>query len=241
VSRVDAGEFWDARAREDAYYFVDNRLAYGRPDEERFWVGGAEAVDRLLTAVGAALRPTDVVLDIGCGIGRLTRVLATRAREVVAIDVSGEMLTRARELNAGFENIRWLQGDGRSLTGVLDSSVDACISHVTFQHIPDPRITLGYIGEIGRVLRPGGWAAMQLSTDPGSHRAPRLPERLRRRVGAALGRAPRGQDHPAWLGSSIEVHELRTAAAAAGLTVERLLHPGTLFTAVLVRRSESGA
>ena len=32
--------FWDARAREDAFFFVDDRLDYGSPDEERFWTGG---------------------------------------------------------------------------------------------------------------------------------------------------------------------------------------------------------
>ena len=35
------GEFWDERAREDAFYFVDSRLDYGDPDVERFWAGGA--------------------------------------------------------------------------------------------------------------------------------------------------------------------------------------------------------
>ena len=32
--------FWDARAREDAFYFVDNTLNYRAPDLERFWAGG---------------------------------------------------------------------------------------------------------------------------------------------------------------------------------------------------------
>jgi hypothetical protein len=41
-------EFWDARAAEDAYYLVDNRLAYSAPDDEGFWRGGEELVAKIL-------------------------------------------------------------------------------------------------------------------------------------------------------------------------------------------------
>lgn len=76
------------------------------------------------------------------------------------------MLERARALHAQLTNVKWIHGDGESLSGIADASVDAVFSHVVFQHIPDPRITLGYVREMGRVLRPGGWTAFQVSTDP---------------------------------------------------------------------------
>ena len=88
--------FWDARAREDAFWFVDSRLEYGAADEEALWRGGEEALELLLDALGARIGPGDVVVDIGCGVGRLTRPLAHVAGRVVAIDVSSEMLARAR-------------------------------------------------------------------------------------------------------------------------------------------------
>ena len=61
--------FWDERAKEDAYYFVDNRLDYGVPDVERFWDGGEEALALLLEIAGASIDPHHTVLDIGCGLG----------------------------------------------------------------------------------------------------------------------------------------------------------------------------
>lgn len=221
------GAFWDERAREDAYYFVDNALGYRHPEQERFfWQGGEVALDEMLDAVGAAVSPQETILDVGCGVGRLTRVLAGRARHVVAVDVSAEMLERARGLNAHLGNVTWVHGDGASLAGVDDASVDVCVSLVVFQHIPDPAITLGYVREMGRVLKPGGWTAFQISNDPSIHRARTGRERRRQRLLALVGRFPKGQAHPAWLGSAVDLDDLRSAARAGGADVERIAGEG---------------
>ncbi|MEJ7781242.1 MAG: class I SAM-dependent methyltransferase [Solirubrobacteraceae bacterium] len=227
------GAFWDARAREDALFFVDDRRAYGSEELESFWAGGERDLDAVLAAVGARVEPHEVVVDLGCGVGRLTRVLAGRARGVRAIDVSSEMLSRAGELNVHLANVEWILGDGLSLDGIGDESVDAVISHVVFQHIPDPTVTLGYVAEIGRVLRPGGWAAFQLSSDPHVHR--RRPG-VKRRVAAAVGRAPQGQDRPEWLGSAIDLDDLRAVARESAMTVAAIAHPNTQFSIVRLER-----
>jgi SAM-dependent methyltransferase len=226
--------FWDARAREDPYYFVDSRLRYQAPDEKAFWAGGEEALATLLGVLNMTIRPAKVVLDIGCGLGRLTRPLAKRAERVIALDISTEMLARARQLNADLKNVEWVHGDGTSLQPVADASIDVCISHVVFRHIPDPAVTLGYIRDMGRVLRAGGFAAFELSTDPGAHQRGHVGARSR--VAALVGRAPRGQDHEAWLGSHVELNEIQGAASTAGMVLERTYGEGTEFCAVLLRR-----
>src|SRR3954469_5234731 len=228
--------FWDARAREDALFFVDSRMAYSAPDEERFWRGGEDALERLLGVLGVEIPPDAMVVDIGCGVGRLTRPLARAARQVKAIDVSSEMLAEARRLNEGLENGDWLHGDGESLRPIADASVDVCISHVVFRHIPDPSITLGYIREMGRVLRPGGFSAFELSNDPTPHRDAGRP--LAGRLASLVGRAPRGQRDPAWLGSYVDLGDLGRVAAEAGLDVVRTDGEGTEYCAVLLRRRD---
>ena len=225
---------WDARAREDAFWFVDSRQKYGAADEQTFWRGGEEALDRLLGALGAAIPAGSVVVDIGCGVGRLTRPLARDAARVVALDVSGEMLAEARRLTPGLANVEWVHGDGETLQPVPDASADACVSHVVFRHIPDPAITLGYVREIARVLRPGGMAAFELSNDPEPHR--RRPESRRRRLAAALGRAPRAVTDQTWLGSYVDLADLRRVAEESGLEMERVAGEGSEFCAVLLRR-----
>lgn len=230
--------FWDARAREDAAFFVDDRRAYGDAELETLWADGERTLDALLDRLGVTLGRDHHVVEIGCGIGRLTRALAPRVARVTALDVSGEMLARARAHHPQLGNVDWVRGDGRGLAPVADASADAVLSHVVFQHLPDPALTLGYVAETGRVLRAGGWAGFQLSTDPGVHaRRESAPAALRRRALARLGRAPRGVDHPAWLGSAVEPEALRAAAVQAGLAVERLSGAGTQFTLVRLRRA----
>jgi SAM-dependent methyltransferase len=226
--------FWDEAAERDAFFYVDDRLRYGDPDLEAFWAEGPKVVARVLDIVGARIEPGDTVVEIGCGVGRLTRALAASAERVVALDISERMIELARRHNAHLDGVEWIVGDGESLAPVADASADACFSHVVFQHVPDPRITLGYVREMGRVLRPGGWSAFQVSNDPSIHRPRRRT--LRDRVAVLAGRAPKGQDRPEWLGSSVDLADLRATAHDAGMLVERVTGEGTQFCFVLLRR-----
>lgn len=229
-------DFWDARAREDAFYFVDNRRAYRDPEPGRFWADGERDLDALLDALGAVIEPTDVVLDIGCGVGRLTRVLAGRAARVIGLDVSPEMIAQAKAHHAALQNVDWITGDGTTLRPLEDASVDVCISHVVFQHLPHATITLGYVREMGRVLKPGGWAGFQVSNDARVHR-PRRGLRARlRQLTASIGRGPGGQADAAWLGSAVALDELNAAAGHASLEIERVFGQGTQFCLIRARR-----
>ena len=80
--------------------------------------------------------------------------------------------------------------------------------------------------EIGRVLRPGGWAAFQVSNDPVIHRRRRGREGLSIRWRALTGRGPRGQADPAWLGSYVSLDAVRRAAGDGGMEVERVAGEG---------------
>ena len=228
-------DYWDERAREDAFYFVDNRINYKDPAEaERFWEMGRVDLDRVLDAADVQIAADDVVVEIGCGVGRLTRVIAERAATVKALDVSAEMLALAREQNAALTNVEWIHGDGVSLAGIDDAVADAVVSHVVFQHIPDPQITLGYVREIGRVLKPGGVTAVHMSNDKAVHD---WKPTLRDRVRTLLGRGPKGQTHEAWMGSAVDVDDLRAAAADGGMELEKLVGEGTQYMIVRLRRT----
>ena len=214
----EMGGFWDERAREDALFYVDDRGLRG----EAFWNDGPEIVARFESDLGFSAAG-ETMVEIGCGVGRLTRVLGERAQKVFAFDVSAEMLARAREHNPELTNVEWVLGDGVSLVPVPDGAADGVFSHVVFQHIPDPAITLGYVREMGRVLRPGGWAAFQISNDPSVHRRKLL----------ARGTSA----HAAWRGSAVKLDALRETAAGAGLEVEAMVGEGTQFCLVRLAKA----
>jgi SAM-dependent methyltransferase len=235
VRDVEMRRFWNARAREDAFYFVDTRQPYGAPEPERFW-NSEELVDFILNGLDVRVQRTDTVLEIGCGVGRITRALAARAAEVIALDVSDEMLDRARRYNPDLDRVRWMQGDGMSLAPVGNETIDACVSVVVFQHFPDPSIALGYVRDVGRVLRPGGWAALQVSNDPAAHRQRGT---LWMALKGKIGQGPDGQRHPAWLGSHVELPALGEAADAACMDVEKIWGEGSQYCQVLLRKRAS--
>lgn len=226
--------FWDDRARENPWYFINNTLDYNDPDLDRFWASGERDLDVILGQQGVALQSSDHVVEIGCGAGRMTRAIAKRAARVRALDVAPNMLEIAKSQNAELSNVEWLLGDGATLGGVPDASADACISFVVLQHIPDPDVTLGYIREMGRVLKPGGWSVFQISNAPEIHRPRRRGPRAR--WAAFRGRMPKGQTDPAWLGSWLPLDDLRAAAGDGGLDLERIEGENTQFCMVLARR-----
>src|SRR5262245_2652605 len=56
------------------------------------------------------------VLEIGCGTGAVTRMLATwpRVSKAVGVDPSATFIAKAKELSKGLNNISFLVADGRS-------------------------------------------------------------------------------------------------------------------------------
>jgi ubiquinone/menaquinone biosynthesis C-methylase UbiE len=101
--------------------------------------------------------PQARVLEVGCGTGVLTRILAQRPEvaEVVGIDPAGSLIERARMLAAGLPQLTFLEGDGRALP-IEDGSFDIVIFDSTLSHIPGAEEALG---EAFRVLRRPGWLA----------------------------------------------------------------------------------
>lgn len=101
-----------------------------------------------------------VILDIGCGNGAYTMEMAQNAKIVVGIDVERERLLKfsiereRRQTN----NVFIVQMDGQELA-FADNSFDIVTCIETLEHVPDE---LRLLGEISRVLKPGGAVALSL-------------------------------------------------------------------------------
>jgi ubiquinone/menaquinone biosynthesis C-methylase UbiE len=102
----------------------------------------------------ADLNGSESALDLGCGAGHTALALARHARDVVAADVTPEMLQVAQQLagQRGLTNVRFQEADATDLP-FEPASFDLVTSRYSAHHFPDPARAAA---EVARVLRPGG-------------------------------------------------------------------------------------
>ncbi len=116
------------------------------------------------------LAPDDNVLDLGCGAGWLARLLAERVPEgrVVGVDISDEMVRRARRNHVELDNTMFVLGAADEIPWDANFFTEA-ISVESAYYWPDPARGLA---EIFRVLREGGSASIVINyyrENPHSH------------------------------------------------------------------------
>jgi SAM-dependent methyltransferase len=102
----------------------------------------------------AALRGNERVLDVGCGAGHTALALARSASEVIALDLTEEMLATAAGLarERGHANVWFKRGRAEALP-FPDGSFDVVTSRLCAHHYADAAAATR---EAARVLRPGG-------------------------------------------------------------------------------------
>jgi SAM-dependent methyltransferase len=155
---------WDARAAKDAFFYIATwRKGWDASD---FFKSGEEDYQRLVAPVldrfGFEPRGKQA-LELGCGAGRMTSALVTRFDHVTAVDISAEMLNRARQLLPGVENVRWKHSNGADLRDIKDASIDFVFTYLVLQHLPDENLVRNYIREMLRVLKPSGMCLFQFN------------------------------------------------------------------------------
>jgi ubiquinone/menaquinone biosynthesis C-methylase UbiE len=101
-------------------------------------------------------------IDIGCGPLGILDLLAESTgpgAEVIGLERDPNMLEFGHELMAqrGLDSVRLIQGDAHD-TGMPTSSFDLAHSRLLLVNVPDP---MGVIGEMTRIVRPGGWVALE--------------------------------------------------------------------------------
>lgn len=99
--------------------------------------------------------------DVGCGFCRLTPVLAEFAPEVVGYEREESLVATARQLlpSLRVERVATLEQ-----LPAADGSADVVLVFTVVQHMPDARAA-GVLGEVARVLAPGGYLVLCEETD----------------------------------------------------------------------------
>jgi ubiquinone/menaquinone biosynthesis C-methylase UbiE len=217
--RGEYGSLWDALSGDLP------RAAFavaGASGEAALDGGGREAaaavIDRTAIAAG------DVVVEIGCGIGRIAAHVAPRCARYVGVDVAANMLALARRRLVGRDNVGLVLVGGNDLAALADASADVVFATVVFPHI-DEWDRWRYVSEAFRVLRPGGrlyvdnvdlegdlgWSIFDFLA--GAYRPPERPPHI--------SRASTGAELAAYLEragfGSVALHRLPPLVAATGV------------------------
>lgn len=218
-------EAWNVRAETDAEHYIETDHWDG--DRAAFFALGEKIVHRIADPYLPAQRR--VAVDIGCGVGRLTRALGARFERAIGLDVSDEMVRKGNALQSDVPNVELRATDGVRFP-VETGTVDFVFSYVVFQHMPTLEVIEGSLAETRRVLAPGGAALLHLK-----HRYKNplhaVWQNLPAAVAAPLQRL-RGAD-PLKMSDSyrgvgpISDARLRTMFAAAGLTVRKMFDDDT--------------
>lgn len=232
---------WDDRARVDAFHYI----ASWRKDWDpaSFFASGEEDYMRLVDPFLKMSRFDPVgksALELGCGVGRMTRSFAQHFASVVAIDISADMLAQAKSYLPEMLNIAWVQGNGANLDGIDSQSADFAFSYIVLQHMPEAEITFCYVRELLRVVKPGGFFLFQFNGENESAMNWKgraawalvdLPWRLGLRKASAKIAALFGFD-PAlagksWRGAAIKTARMAEVVATAGGKVTETKGEGT--------------
>lgn len=215
---------WDSRARENARAYINWP---GIANEENaFFLSGRCDYDRYVKPFLAKMgfdAGDKVVLEIGCGIGRIARAMAADFREYIGVDVSPEMVRKASSYRIPHATFRAVSG--ADLAGIPTGSIDFVFSFAVFQHVPDKTAIFNYFAEAARVLRHGGifrlhmkglWSATlgRVALEAGFSNHPRL-------LKARLTRVPlvRMRYLDTWQGCSIKPAEAVKRCESLGLEV----------------------
>jgi 2-polyprenyl-3-methyl-5-hydroxy-6-metoxy-1,4-benzoquinol methylase len=104
-----------------------------------------------LVAEGARLKPGDRVLEIGCGTGIFTEIFAASGATIVAVDLSKELLDRARARNLPREQVIFVEKPFEECD--VDGPFDGVIGSSVLHHLEID----GSLRRILELLKPGGF------------------------------------------------------------------------------------
>jgi 2-polyprenyl-6-hydroxyphenyl methylase/3-demethylubiquinone-9 3-methyltransferase len=193
------------------------------------WVAEARAA-----LVPAARRPGAVLLDVCCGGGLLAPHVGGLGYRHVGVDIGESAVRIARE--HGVETVR---GDATRLP-LKDATADVVVAGECFEHVPDLD---AMVGEIARVLRPGGLLVGDTLNDT------RLSKTVMVTVAERLPVVPEGIHDPdlfvsperltalcAKHGIALKVRGLRPALGRTGVRMVPMRWTGVLYQALGVKR-----
>lgn len=141
-----------ARAEASRRFFAEHSQSYRQHQDliARLADYGPRVLERL-----TQLAPAQVILEIGPGDGELLVDFARLAPTVIALDISAEMLAKARQRSeaGGVCSVRFVTGDTGDARNLGLPAADAVVMNMVLHHTPRPEAV---IADVAALLAPGG-------------------------------------------------------------------------------------
>jgi SAM-dependent methyltransferase len=161
---------WNQRCRENAKWFINTfkkKQTEAEFDESgRFDVRQLLGIDLDLLSQGRNTKDLKL-LEIGCGIGRMTRSLADIFGKVYATDVSNAMVQKGAKRLSDIKNVVWHTTNGETFDDFPDKAFDLIFCAFVYQHVPSREVIQLNIRDAYRLLKPG--ALYKFQTNGVSH------------------------------------------------------------------------
>lgn len=155
--------WWDRSLSEVGVQGMEKMLSPNATWEEVVNLG-REDLKRGLQFTQVSPSPDQTVIDIGCGIGRMSQALGELYGRVIGVDISTALIEEARRKNTA-EHISFeLLDDGRLPLATLPPA-DIVFSYEVLYLLP-PEILLNYFRDSFTALKPGGSLVFQLNLTP---------------------------------------------------------------------------
>jgi 16S rRNA (adenine1518-N6/adenine1519-N6)-dimethyltransferase len=170
-------------------------------------------LERIVATAGIA--PSMTVLEVGPGIGTLTRALAASAREVISVECDRRLEPVLAETLAGADNVRLVWGDALKLAAAKLDDPDELVANLPYNVAAT--VVLRYLDELAL---PAGATVM-----------------VQREVGERMAASPGGKDYG---GYTVKL-ALRAAARVVFRVPPSSFMPPPRVESVVVRLSRDGA
>ncbi len=189
--------FWDQQARSEHPAEQVGRILRGKPIATELNQQIAEHIVRLL-----AVENHHSLLDLCCGNGQLSQMLAQYSQQVLGVDFSSEQIARALKHKGQEPNLDFATGDAQSLH--LQQSFDRINLYFSFQYFTNTKAARQVLQGIYQHLKPGGRAL--------------------------LGDIPNAEKESVYYGSFYGLMKARLQTLLGNNTMGRFWHPKTLCT-----------
>lgn len=156
-------EFWDKKDFKEQQRLIAGSVPWGESEAAAQYHCSLIVTKAIKSGLNELneLFSTPQILEVGCGVGRLLKhFYSVYEYEVTGVDISPNMIERAKEYLAGTIQFPELYVVDGTLP-IKDATVDLVYSFLVFQHIQTTDEVRKYIDEAIRVLRPGGFLRVQ--------------------------------------------------------------------------------